>query len=195
MPGNPNTHRSFIALSLPDHVKQELCRQQRVFRKSRMVSGSFPKPVGFHLTLFFLGDCTDTQLDQATTCLHHAVEGKKCFDLEIGELGTFPGPGRPPRVLWAGLKGDVGSLKRLWKDLNLELRKKNRVIQKQGFSPHITLARFKKTPPGKEFEDLKSQVRKQSKPVRFRIEKLELFTSRLTSSGAIHTPVQEARFC
>jgi 2'-5' RNA ligase len=62
------------------------------------------------------------------------------FRLSLGALGTFPNEHRP-RVVWAGLAGDLPVLSALHKRLDDRLRALDLPLEGRTFRPHITLGR------------------------------------------------------
>lgn len=178
------TFRSFIALSLPDHVKQELVRQQLVFNAFR---ASFPRPDTLHITLFFLGDCLEGQLEMIEKSMDETAHEHQPFVLGLNRIGAFPGQGRGPRVIWSGLCGDLAELKSLWSRLRMLLREAGIKPSGHRFSPHITLARMKQPISWKAFDRLAGEEMSDLKPCPFKVTAVDLFTSRLTPEGACHT--------
>lgn len=87
--------RCFIAIDLPEEVKDRLARA------SRMLAPRFPdarwvRPESFHITLAFLGNVEGTELE----CARNAVQasaGSGAFNLAFS--GTELLPQRGPRVL------------------------------------------------------------------------------------------------
>ena len=78
----------------------------------RGLAGSGPDD--FHLTLAFLGDVGDPDLNAVCLAVAEAVREQPRFDLIVRGLGAFPDPARP-RVLWAGVVGDLDALASLQK--------------------------------------------------------------------------------
>src|SRR5437016_14496796 len=115
--------RAFIAVQLSDDLKRQIGSVQAELK--REVSGSgrgskaakigWAQPEGIHLTLKFLGDIQEAQVDALREILSKAAASARPFTLEARGLGAFPNP-RAPRVIWLGLHGkseDMGELQRL----------------------------------------------------------------------------------
>src|SRR2546422_3630834 len=115
--------RAFIAIQLSDEVKRQIGSVQAELK--REVSGSgrrgkavkigWTQPEGIHLTLKFLGDIQETQVEALREILKRAASPARPFTLEARGLGAFPNP-RAPRVIWLGLHGksdDMAELQRL----------------------------------------------------------------------------------
>lgn len=177
--------RTFIAIRLPDDVKQWLTQMQRTLRESR-IRASWPRPASLHLTLRFLGEIPEHQIDTIAACLKRAVNQHSPFRLSGAGMGCFPSV-KNARVLWAGVNGQTDVLQTLVDDLNQSLYKNlNLPKEKKRFSPHLTLARLKqKVPPKTIIRFMQEFEKDASNP--FSVQKIELIKSTLTSSGAIHT--------
>jgi RNA 2',3'-cyclic 3'-phosphodiesterase len=134
--------RTFLALELPDAVKNTLRRQ--IERLGRAVPEvHWVNAESLHLTLAFLGEINDAQLAAATESAAAAAGAHTPFTLRLDGLGTF-GPARSPRVVWVGLAGDKTQLARLQATVADELEARGFPREQRPFAPHLTLARSKK---------------------------------------------------
>ncbi len=114
MTADSKTVRVFVALDLPDLAKAVL-RQTVQELESVLPSGvRWVDPGGIHLTLKFLGDVDAGRVDLLLAAMDKAARGfASCsFPLSLSGLGVFPNA-REPRVLWAGVEGDLEALGRL----------------------------------------------------------------------------------
>lgn len=137
----PRTTRTFIALPLPGAVRSKLEAIQRSLAPE-VPGARWVGPDAFHLTLAFLGDVPDTDLNAVCVAVAEAVRGRPRFDLEIRGLGAFPDPTRP-RVLWAGAVGDLDALTAVQKDVFDAATRAGYRPADERFHPHVTLARLK----------------------------------------------------
>ena len=134
-----------------------------------------------HLTLRFLGETAVTQLPALQDQLTQLTSQHPPFGLQLGEIGAFPSRKRP-RVVWAGLAGDVASLRTLHGDLSARLAALGWPEEKRPFSPHITLGRVKDAKQSKQLNwdvDLAKVV--------VEVTAVELVQSELRPSGPIYT--------
>jgi LigT like Phosphoesterase len=99
---SPETYRLFIAISLPEHVKNEIERAQEELRGagSRDCVG-WTRRAQLHLTLKFLGNVEPRCVDALTNALGLACERCDLLPLCAGRIGVFPDM-RRPRLIWAG---------------------------------------------------------------------------------------------
>lgn len=170
--------RLFIAIELPDDVKQLLGRLRVEIPGARWV------PAGqLHLTLAFLGHVDVAAIDGLKREL--SAIRLPGFRLRFAAPGCFPDR-RRPRVLWVGLEPEPALL-RLAKSVRDSLLICGIPREERGFSPHITLARLK-LPAEREAAAFLQQTPERIPPLS--VGEFILYESRLTSSGAIHTPLE-----
>lgn len=133
--------RTFIAIELGDEVRnllsRELHRLAQALPRLRWVD-----PNTLHLTLAFLGELDDEQLDKAIQATTDTAVHEKPFTLRIGSLGTF-GPPRSPRVVWIGITGNTPRLLSLQEQLTARLAEQGFPPEDRPYAPHLTLARIK----------------------------------------------------
>jgi len=135
--------RSFIAIPVPSEGIQALEEVVHGFDAEIGRDVRWVKPEGIHLTLKFLGNTPVGMVDKVLIELASVTEKFNPFKLEIFGLGAFPNL-RNPRVLWAGVKGDLEQLSKLQASVDdaagdLGLPKEHRT-----FSPHLTLGRVRR---------------------------------------------------
>ncbi len=169
-------YRLFVAIDLPEQVKDAVAGiAGRELAGARLV----PREQ-LHLTLRFIGDADEAQY-QAIKKELGKVKGV-AFSLALKEVGHFP-PGRRPRVLWVGIE-ESAPLRGLQEEVERALVGVGVPPEERGFSPHITIARLKETPPGKvtALEEKHGEFRAGPFPV----GEFYLYSSTLTREGAIH---------
>jgi len=168
--------RLFVALEIPQAVKDDLARLAREVPEARWVP-----PEQNHLTLRFIGDVEAQQLagiKKALAALHFAR-----FMLELHGVGHFPPGRRPPRVLWLGIS-ENRALFELQQRIELGLLEAGVPPEERPFSPHLTLARLKE-PQGFAVASFEERHRSLHYPP-VTVAEFVLFSSVLTPKGAIH---------
>ena len=102
--GRPETYRLFIAIPVPEHVKDQIEGAQDELRgalsRDRV---RWSKRAQFHLTLKFLGNLEPQRLDALTHALRLACAGFGVLRLRAGGIGAFPEL-RRPRVIWVRVR-------------------------------------------------------------------------------------------
>ena len=172
-------YRLFVAIDLPDDVKKRIADICRDLPGARPVSRE-----QLHLTIRFIGDVDEDTFASAREALA-GITGAS-FPLTIRGIGHFP-PGKLPRVLWAGLE-DSPPLMELQQQVELALVEAGIMPDARRFSPHLTLARLKETPPAKAA--LLEEQQRDLVAGPFTIEEFHLYSSTLNRAGAIHVKMQ-----
>lgn len=181
--------RTFIAVLFPEAVRaalqRELARLARVAPSVRWVN-----PEGPHLTLAFLGTLDDAALQQATEATEVAASSARPFTLRLEGLGTFGSPGSP-RVVWAGVAGEIAALHTLQVALADALEERGFPREARPYSPHLTLARIKAPLPATERERLtEALAQPRLDRVSWRVEDVAVMKSELRRAGARYTPLR-----
>jgi 2'-5' RNA ligase len=167
--------RLFIAVDLPENVKEPLARLCCGLPGARWV-----KPEQLHLTLRFIGEVDGGMFHDIREGLAEIVG--KSFTLQLDGVGFFPPRGKP-RVVWIGLQQSE-ELLQLRNRIESCLVSLGLEPERRKFAPHITLARLKNTPPAKVGRFLENHSLFLSAP--FTVEEFYLYSSQLGRNGAIH---------
>jgi len=175
--------RLFIAIELPDFVKEQLVLLQRF----PIPGARRTQPEQMHLTLHFIGEVDAAKMVQIIDAL--LAFRHDAFELSLEEVGHFPPKGKP-RVLWVGVSKSEG-LASLHQLTAAALAQVGLPPEEKAYHPHITLSRLRITPPPntvKEFLDKYQSFR----TVPFPVEEFILYSSVLSVQGPTYTP--EVRF-
>jgi 2'-5' RNA ligase len=183
-----NFIRAFIAIDLSNEICQKL---SMVLNDLQEVMGKLPvrwMPVkNIHLTIKFLGDVSSGDLDIIKELLLSETSRHSAFELQIGELGTFPS-NRRPRVIWVGVEAP-SEMKALYHGIETETARLGYVPEGRPFSPHLTLGRVSRNASSGELSRIGEVV--SSYKVGFLgitlVDSVHLYRSDLKPSGAIYT--------
>jgi RNA 2',3'-cyclic 3'-phosphodiesterase len=135
--------RLFVALEPPAEVRARLVAIQDALRaRAGRAAGDvrWVTPDNLHLTLQFLGAVAEDRVGDVRGAVTDAAAAGRRLQLHVGGAGAFPSA-RRPRVLWAGLAGDVAPLAALVKDLGARLAPLGFPPESRPFSAHLTLGR------------------------------------------------------
>jgi 2'-5' RNA ligase len=138
--------RLFIAVNFTDEVKSRLLKIQDQL-KSQSSRGNFTRPENLHLTLAFLGETPETQLEK----LYYILEGIQSspFSIPFNHTGCFTHSGK--ELWWIGATKDSPNLpllKAIHAQLLSRLLKEGFPADTRPFNAHITLGReIKHTKP------------------------------------------------
>lgn len=162
--------RLFIALVLPQGIKQLLLSEQAKLSSIEGVNLRFPKIRDAHITLAFLGDRADA--DELIEQMR--MVKFKPFSLTTSRRGIFKRE-EVPAVFWIGL-GGASELLALQKQVTTAIS----FEENRKYKAHLTLARSTSVQKQKGvIEWLQGRV----KPIKFRIDSFALFSSKLTPIG------------
>ncbi len=129
------TRRLFFALWPSASVQAQLAAAARRWTHH-------PVPTdNLHMTLEFLGDCTEAEIQ----CYTEAVSDIQCepFELQLDCLGGWPRRG----IRWLGCSHIPEALPALVRDLQTVLRPCGLKPDERTFVPHVTLSRKERNPP------------------------------------------------
>lgn len=169
-------HRLFVALDMPPQVNDRLIGLCQGVSGAKW-AGSAP----FHLTLRYIGDSDDGLLQDIQFAL--AEIAAPAFDLVLKGVGYFP-PRGPAKILWAGIE-ETPLLHRLRYQVAAALDALGLEPERRKFSPHITLARFKRGVPATRVAKFLSQ-NALFKSAPFAVTQFHLYSSLLRPEGALH---------
>jgi RNA 2',3'-cyclic 3'-phosphodiesterase len=130
--------RLFVALPLSDEAAASLLMMQNGVPGARWQTRE-----QLHLTLRFIGEVDGASLRDIDDALS-AIDAPS-FDLALKRVGAFGG--RKPHSLWAGVDA-AEPLHHLNRKIESALQRVGLPAENRKFSPHVTLARLKATPPG-----------------------------------------------
>lgn len=133
--------RLFWAVNLPAPLKAKLASLQEKLKQTN-ADAKWVEEQNLHLTLQFLGSVDAQKTVSLTGNMQNALDGFPAFCLRLGGLGFFPNA-RRPRVFWAGITGDLPSLKRLHEHVQKANLLSGFPAEERKFSPHLTLARLR----------------------------------------------------
>jgi 2'-5' RNA ligase len=179
--------RLFVAVDLPEEVKRDLAFAVKAFR-DRIPGARWTRSEGWHVTLKFLGATWPRLLDEVRGSVAAAAAAGAPFWTSLTELGVFPSPGRA-RVVWAGLADPEGRFQLIMDALDRDLAD-HFVPEKRGFTPHLTVARL--NPPRDVREFAPDLVGAPVPSALFEVDRLVLYRSHLSPSGARYEPIFDA---
>lgn len=180
--------RAFIAIDVPSEARQIMAGTMRELADQVPGSVRWVDAQGIHLTLKFLGDIPAQDVADILAALKTPVEQVPAFSIQLTGLGMFPN-NRRPRVLWAGVEGQLDSLTILQQGVEGVLSEMNYATERQTFSPHLTLGWVReRISPGARrriIQAMSSATIQTSDP--WLVEEIRIFRTTLTPQGSIHT--------
>ena len=163
-------HRIFIAINLPDSVKEKLSK----FHFDLPLK--WTRRDNLHITLIFLGYCTDEDLGKVCNIVKETVVKHPSFYIKLNKICYGPKGVIPPRMIWA-LGESKEELFKLKKDLEKVLE-----VENKEFYPHITLARVKVW-QWKQIEPEERPEIERDISLSFKVTSIEVMESNLKKEG------------
>jgi RNA 2',3'-cyclic 3'-phosphodiesterase len=132
----------FVALTPPDEAVEHLDAFLAVRREAAPFRWSLPEQV--HVTLAFLAEVPERNLDDLVERLDRAARRRTAFPTRIAGGGAFPNAARA-RVIWAGLDVDETGrteVRRMATGARAAASKAGIEVAGQRFRAHLTVARL-----------------------------------------------------
>jgi len=179
--------RAFISINLTDSLHEAIGRLQK--RLEPEAPGvRWTRPQNCHLTLKFLDEIDESQVEIIKYRLHAVARLLPPFSFELRGVGQFPRKG-PLSVLWVGVSEGAERMTSLETIIGAALQDGDIPYDMKPFSPHLTIGRGKKPGP-----PCRIDYRKYANVSlgAMEVDAFYLMESVLDPQGAIYTP--RARF-
>lgn len=173
--------RTFIAIELEEDVKDYLADVQ-VETQKLCRRGNFTPKENFHLTLHFLGEVKQEDLEYLQEAMFETSRRNRPFTLTLEKIGFFPRGNKG--VLWAGV-GKSPQLQRVFSTLEKALEQQGFARERKGLSPHITLGR--EVEPQRGFADVQNRVKVA--PMGIAVRRISLMESVRKGPKLIYRPL------
>jgi 2'-5' RNA ligase len=181
--------RIFAAVDISDEARRRVSAYSDALRRefSDLRIG-WEKPEKLHLTLKFLGETNENQLNDLTKIVSKIAARISNFKLQISATGVFPSP-RKPRILWLGINDKTESLQKISGLLETECERIGFPKEKRNFKAHLTIARLRE--PHKSTEIARKHLQNEFEPVEFEVSEIVIYESKLQSTGSIYSIVSK----
>lgn len=165
--------RCFIALDLPEKIKDYLESLQKNFGS---ISGKFVEINNLHLTLRFLGEIKESQVNLIKEKLSKIKF--ESFKVKLGGLGVFPSR-KFAKIVWVSLE-PANKIIELKDQIDFALKNMDFSEDKK-FKSHITLIRIKSIKDKKRFFDVLDKIKIE--PLEFKVDSFVFKKSVLAETG------------
>jgi len=185
--------RLFWAINLPPALKAKLAGVQEKL-KTTSTGVKWIKKENLHLTLQFLGNAEEPEVARLVNNMQRELAGCSSFRLTMNGLGFFPDK-RRPRVLWAGVSGNLPLLQQLHKRVQKANLLSGFPAERRAFSPHLTLARLRSgTEPGLFLSAVNKLNSSIAQLGEFDVDSVDLMKSILSREGPSYTLLTGIKF-
>lgn len=191
--------RLFIAVELPGEIRVKLEQLIGALR-ARLPRARWVRPEGIHLTLRFLGEVAQEDVEELARQLRRVVPGTQApFDVAVGGLGVFPANAKP-RVLWIGVghppsAGDdavarLTALRTKVEEAVTAASLPRVAADSRLFKPHLTLARWGDERPNVRYREVLEELGAAAFGS-FRVSAVALMQSVTAPEGARYLRLEE----
>jgi len=187
-----NLHRIFIAINLPEKLRQELSSFSGWWPQ---LPANWARPENLHITLNFLGNANDQEICEICQTAVDVAKRHDSFEINLVKISYGSQTKIPPKMIWAVGENsqEIGGLQ---KDLESSFFEfcggEYRPREDYGFAPHVTLARLRQTDLRQmDIEEIPLIDEKINHV--FLVESIEIMESQLRRGGPIYTVLESAK--
>ncbi|MGE5390487.1 MAG: RNA 2',3'-cyclic phosphodiesterase [Deltaproteobacteria bacterium] len=172
--------RLFAAIPVPDMIKDYAWEIKNKLHVG-LYDIKWVEYENYHLTLKFLGEVQDSEVQAIKDRLQMAAEASPPFDLFFSGLGFFPHRNRP-RVIWLGAKGEIAKADFLGERIDTYLQEIGFDEEKKR-SFHLTLGRIRSEKNQSQLLQQVGRMNDISPTMPVQINEFYLMESQLFSGG------------
>ena len=172
-------HRIFIAINLSDNIKEKLSQF------SYDLPLRWTRKDDLHITLIFLGYCSDQDLGKVCSIVKETAAKYSSFSMKLNKICYGPKAVIPPRMIWA-LGEKKEELSKLIKELEKSLG-----MSGGEFYPHVTLARVK-TWQWRQIEPEERPEIEKDISMNFKVTSIDVMESKLKREGPQYVILEKA---
>jgi len=182
--------RLFVGINLPKKQRAQIHRAAKTLRAEELPV-QWIDPDNFHVTLKFLGDVRQEQVDRVDAALEKVAAATRAFSTDVSGFGAFPTV-RRPNVIWVGV-GATPELRCLKQDIEWALGAVGFEAETRSFHPHVTLGRADSKGGAGAFRGFDSVVSELDFALDLKIRTIDLMRSHLSNDGARYSVLSSAR--
>jgi RNA 2',3'-cyclic 3'-phosphodiesterase len=173
--------RLFVAGNLPAAIR-DLIHADAAPLRAAVPAVKWVAAPALHITLKFLGECDERQVDTLTAALSGLGERHAPIDIYLTEIGAFPNF-RRPRVVWVGMTGE-NRLRALARDIDQALAPLGFAAETRAFQAHLTLGRVRAEMTPADSAALAAEARTFRPVGAFTVQTVDLMRSELGAGGS-----------
>ncbi len=174
--------RTFVAVFPPLEIREALVGAARELPVTGEVRPILPANI--HLTLKFLGDVSEGDLDRVAEALDQVRRRHQPFEAGFSGFGAFPST-RRARILWAGIGEGADRLRALARDVEASLGSLGFEREARAYLPHLTVGRARGRPVAMETTEALSPLPS------FSVRRMELVQSVLDAAGVTYSTLAD----
>jgi 2'-5' RNA ligase len=172
--------RIFIGIPLPGEVKLYLKETQTNLLLNK-AQGNLTDINNFHITLLFLGDLNQHQIEELAHELKSGLKDVSQFDFHLDSIGSFVKG--LDQIIWMGTRQEDDLLKKLHRKIKLIVKSLDLPFDDKAFKPHITLARRVRF----TMSSMTHYLGMYQKPIN--VQKIHIYDSKRVNDQLVYTPL------
>lgn len=178
--------RVFIAVPIVSETAFQVASNWKNDRQLNINRLKWANPETWHVTLFFLGETPETEIDLLQRLIDESFSAVQGFSTKMNGVGVFPNQ-HNPKVLWLGLES-IQPLMLAYEQLGDLLRQNGFSFDSKLLKPHVTLVRIKSLENRSSFDALMNEHEQFNFGI-VAINRVVLFESIFTSEGPVYKPL------
>jgi len=183
--------RCFVAIELDESVIEAAGDLQDELRETADLEqgdAKWVKPEAMHLTLKFLGEVSEAQVEDVCDVVSKTAQKHTGFRLEVEGTGCF---GKPARVVWIGIAKNE-QLISLQKDIEKSLAKAGWPEDERPFTSHLTVCRINNAFAGRKLAEIAEDY-KDTHFGSISVDSVCVFESELGPTGPRYTLLKRCK--
>ncbi len=177
--------RIFVAVDISVEARNKVTDYVKTLRSEfPKIRVGWDKAEKLHLTLKFLGDEEEKQVEDLQNILDEISAKISKFKLKIADTGIFP-DAKKPRVLWIDVIDEQKSLTKINGLLENECEKIGFAREARKYVPHLTIGRIREPNNAKDLAQ--KHLQNNFEPVEFEISEIVIYESQLMQTGSIYS--------
>jgi RNA 2',3'-cyclic 3'-phosphodiesterase len=183
--------RIFTAIEISDAARAACVRHiESVRRGHPKVRVGWERPEKLHITVRFLGDTSETDLEKVRVQMTGIAAMSGPFKLRLSSPGIFPSR-RRPRIFWIGIDDPANAVGPIYQGIENVCRDLGYKHEFRDLTPHITIGRVRQTgvPPALADAHLSAQI----EPVEFEVSSIVIYGSQLRPTGSVYSKLFSLR--
>jgi len=184
------TMRLFVALNLPDEVRERIAREVLDPLRDRLRGVRWVRDDMLHVTLAFLGERNEAEAREAHVVVREVAASRDPIQVTLSGLGVFPNAEKP-RVLWLGL-ADPNPVRELHRVFERERARLGVPAEGRAYHPHVTLGRVQPNAEAAAGAELAAALAAVAFEATVTLASLDLMRSESSPAGPRYTTLLAA---
>lgn len=186
--------RTFVAVEVSNAARR-YAQSLMDELESKLTGVHWTRRDNLHLTLKFLGDIPESEINGVCRAIRAAVAAQQPFEIQCAGLGAFPSDARP-RTLWVGIRQGDERLRQLQGEIDGQLTSYGFAPERRRFHGHLTIGRIRQR-IGLTADQVNQVCQlvdreRSAEGVFMELDQVVTFSSFVDSTGRVYQPIDHA---